>query len=93
MNPSKKGQAVTLTATIAPGAGVTGSVTFKDGATVLGTAAVNATTHKAAITKSTRPSESSGATTAPIFGVHWIFDATGGEEVGKAIAVKTIAAF
>jgi membrane-associated phospholipid phosphatase len=26
-------------------------------------------------------------------GVHWIFDATGGENVGKAIATKTIAAF
>ena len=53
LNPSKKGQAVTLRATIAPGAGVTGTVTFKDGAKVLGTSAVNATTHKAAITKST----------------------------------------
>lgn len=53
LNPSNKGQAVTFTATIAPGTGVTGTVTFKDGATILGTAAVNATTHKAAITKST----------------------------------------
>jgi hypothetical protein len=26
-------------------------------------------------------------------GVHWIFDATGGETVGKAIAVKAAAAF
>jgi membrane-associated phospholipid phosphatase len=26
-------------------------------------------------------------------GVHWIFDATGGEMVGKAISVKTVAAF
>jgi hypothetical protein len=53
LNPSKKGQAVTLTATVAPGAGPTGSVTFKDGSKTLGTAALNTTTHKAAITKST----------------------------------------
>ena len=26
-------------------------------------------------------------------GVHWSFDATGGETVGKAIALKAIAAF
>ena len=44
-NPSVKGQAVTFTATVtavAPGKGTpTGTVTFKDGATVLGTAAVS----------------------------------------------------
>ena len=26
-------------------------------------------------------------------GVHWIFDATGGETVGKAVAAKAVAAF
>ena len=44
-NPSSQGQQVTLTATVsavAPGSGTpNGTVTFKDGATVLGTAAVN----------------------------------------------------
>jgi hypothetical protein len=44
-NPAVHGTAVTLTATVhvgAPGAGVpTGSVTFKDGATVLGTVALS----------------------------------------------------
>ncbi len=53
LNPSKKGQAVIFTATVASGAGVTGTVTFKNGSNTLGTAALNATTHKAAITKST----------------------------------------
>jgi len=53
LNPSKKGQAVTFTATVAPGAGPTGTVTFKDGSTTLGTATLNTTTHKAAITKTT----------------------------------------
>jgi hypothetical protein len=46
VNPSVFGQSVTFTATVspvAPGAGTrTGTVTFKDGATVLGTGAVNA---------------------------------------------------
>jgi subtilase family serine protease len=49
LNPSKKGQAVTFTATITPafsGAPV-GTVTFKDGATTLGTGAVNAVTKQA----------------------------------------------
>jgi len=48
-NPSNGGQAVTITATIAPafGGNPSGNVTFKDGATTLGTGAVNATTHKA----------------------------------------------
>jgi hypothetical protein len=45
-NPATYGQALTLTATVAaaaPGSGTpTGTVTFKDGATVLGTAALNA---------------------------------------------------
>jgi len=53
LNPSKKGQAVTFTATVTPGAGPTGTVTFKDGATTLGTTALNTTTHKAVITKTT----------------------------------------
>ncbi|MCJ0907573.1 Ig-like domain-containing protein, partial [Rhodococcus sp. ARC_M6] len=38
---AKTGTAVDLTATVAP-AGATGTVDFKDGATVLGTAPVNA---------------------------------------------------
>ena len=53
LNPSKKNQAVTFTATVAPGTGVTGTVTFKDGSKTLGTAPVSTITHKAAITKST----------------------------------------
>ena len=40
VNPSFQGQAVTFTATIAPSTG-TGTVTFKDGATTLGTATLN----------------------------------------------------
>ena len=36
------GDPVTLTATVAPGAGPTGDVTFRDGATVIGTAAASA---------------------------------------------------
>jgi hypothetical protein len=49
VNPSNGGESVTFTATIAPafGGSPSGNVTFKDGATVLGTGAVNATTHKA----------------------------------------------
>jgi uncharacterized protein YjdB len=39
LNPSNLGQAVTLTASVSP-ASVTGSVTFEDGATVLGSAAI-----------------------------------------------------
>jgi hypothetical protein len=39
-NPSPYGQAVTLTATVTPGA--TGKVTFYDGSTVLGTRSLNA---------------------------------------------------
>ena len=39
VNPSTPGQAVTFTATV--GSGVTGTVTFKDGTTVLGTGTVN----------------------------------------------------
>jgi hypothetical protein len=46
VNPSVYGQSVTFTATVnpvAPGAGTrTGTVTFKDGATVLGTGTLNA---------------------------------------------------
>ena len=40
LNPSIKGQTVQLTATIAGGVNPTGTVTFKDGATTLGTAVV-----------------------------------------------------
>jgi Big-like domain-containing protein len=52
VNPSNGGQSVTFTATIAPafGGNPTGNVTFKDGATVLGTGAVAAATHKATFT-------------------------------------------
>ena len=46
VNPSKFGQSVTFTATVtavAPGSGTpTGTVTFKDGATTLGTGTLNA---------------------------------------------------
>jgi hypothetical protein len=44
VNPSAYGQAVTFTATIGGGTGVTGTVTFYDGSTVLGTGAVSGTT-------------------------------------------------
>jgi len=49
LNPSKKGQAVTFTATITPAfsGAPGGTVTFKDGTTTLGTGAVNTTTKKA----------------------------------------------
>jgi hypothetical protein len=54
LNPSNHGQAVTFTATIAPafGGAVTGTVNFKDGATIIGTGAVNAA-KKATFTTST----------------------------------------
>jgi hypothetical protein len=43
LNPSEAGKAVTFTATITSGAGTpTGTVTFKDGATILGTATLSA---------------------------------------------------
>ncbi|MFT3785298.1 MAG: Ig-like domain repeat protein [Tepidisphaeraceae bacterium] len=49
-NPAVFGQSVTLTANVSAGAATpTGSVTFKDGATVLGTATLN-TAHKATFT-------------------------------------------
>ncbi|HUD64481.1 MAG TPA: Ig-like domain repeat protein [Candidatus Sulfotelmatobacter sp.] len=49
LNPSKKGQAVTFTATITPAfsGAPGGTVTFKDGATTLGTGAVNTVTKQA----------------------------------------------
>jgi diadenosine tetraphosphatase ApaH/serine/threonine PP2A family protein phosphatase len=55
LNPSHKGNAVTFTATVtgAFGGSPAGTVTFKDGATVLGTGSVNTTTHKATFTTST----------------------------------------
>ncbi len=53
LNPSTKGTAVTFTATVSPAAGPTGTVTFRDGSTTLGTAALHANTHQAAITRST----------------------------------------
>lgn len=52
VNPSNAGQSVTFTATIAPAftGNPTGAVTFKDGATTLGTGTVAAGTHKATFT-------------------------------------------
>jgi hypothetical protein len=54
LNPSTLGKSVTFTATIVPqfGGNVGGSVTFKDGGTVLGTTAVNLSTNKAVFTTS-----------------------------------------
>ena len=54
LNPSIYGEAVTFTATITSshGGSVSGTVTFKDGATTLGTGAVNTTTNKATFTTS-----------------------------------------
>jgi len=48
-NPSNSGQAVTFTATVtgAFGGSPSGSVTFRDGTTTIGTVAVNTTTHQA----------------------------------------------
>jgi len=54
-NPANGGQAVTLTATVtgAYGGATTAPVTFLDGSTVLGSAAVNGTTHQSTLTVST----------------------------------------
>jgi len=53
-NPSIKGKPVTFTATVHPafGGAPSGKVTFKNGAVVLGSVAVNATTHQAKFTTS-----------------------------------------
>jgi hypothetical protein len=53
-NPSHHGNAVTFTANVtgAFGGSATGTVKFKEGAAVLGTGAVNTTTHKATFTPS-----------------------------------------
>jgi hypothetical protein len=53
-NPSIKGKPVTFTATVHPafGGAPSGKVTFKNGAIVLGSVAVNATTHQAKFTTS-----------------------------------------
>ena len=53
-NPSIKGKPVTFTATVHPafGGAPSGKVTFKNGATVLGSAAVNTTTHQTKFTTS-----------------------------------------
>ena len=55
LNPSTSGKAVTFTATIvsAHGGSVSGTVTFSNGATTLGTGAVNAATNQATFTTST----------------------------------------
>lgn len=54
-NPSTSGQAVTFTATVlgANGGSPTSGVRFTEGTTILGTAAVNATTHQAMLVLST----------------------------------------
>ena len=54
-NPSTSGQAVTFTATVlgANGGSPTAGVRFTEGTTILGTAAVNATTHQATLVLST----------------------------------------
>jgi Pro-kumamolisin, activation domain/Bacterial Ig-like domain (group 3) len=51
LNPATKGQSVTLTATVTPAfsGAPAGNVTFKDGTSSLGIAAVNATTHQAVL--------------------------------------------
>jgi len=51
LNPSQSGTAVTFTATVT--AGATGTVTFENGGVSMGSAAINTSTHKASITKST----------------------------------------
>jgi len=53
-NPSIKGKLVTFTATVHPafGGAPSGKITFKNGATVLGSVAVNTTTHQAKFTTS-----------------------------------------
>jgi hypothetical protein len=54
-NPAVFGQSITLTATVTPKTGSGspgGSVTFKDGSTVLGSAAINTTTHHATLVTS-----------------------------------------
>jgi hypothetical protein len=59
VNPSSNGQAVTFTATVSiavPGSGVaTGTVTFKDGSTVLGTSSLNASGKATLTTSSLSP--------------------------------------
>jgi hypothetical protein len=54
-SPATHGTAVTFTATITPAfkGNPTGTVTFKDGSTVIGTAGVSGSTHQAKITTST----------------------------------------
>lgn len=66
LNPSTYGKPVTFTATVvsAHGGSVSGTVTFKDGATILGTGAVNTTTNKAAFTISTLSAGSHSITAA-----------------------------
>ena len=82
LNPSTHGTAVTFTATIVSqfGGPVGGSVTFKDGATILGTVAVNSATNKAAFT-----------TSALAVGAHSITAVYGGggERFGSTSAVLT----
>ena len=69
VNPANSGQSVTFTATVfasAPGAGTaTGNVTFSDGATVLGTVAVNAS-GIAAFSTSSQPLCSPGRSALPL---------------------------
>jgi subtilase family serine protease len=60
-NPSIHGHPVTFTATVTPayGGNPTGTVTFRSGTTVIGTGAVNASTHQAKLTTSTLPTGTS----------------------------------
>jgi predicted secreted protein len=79
-NPSTAGTAVSFTAAIAApqGAAVTGTVTFKDGATVLGTAAVNGS------------GSAVFSTAALAVGQHSIVAAYGGDINNKAAASSVL---
>jgi len=63
LNPSVYGQAVTFTATVTPSAGgpPTGTVTFKDGASVLGTGTLNTANPPQAIFTATAPPLTGGS--------------------------------
>lgn len=66
LNPSIYGKPVTFTATVVSshGGSVSGIVTFKDGASILGTGTVNTTTNKASFTISTLSAGSHSITAA-----------------------------
>jgi hypothetical protein len=96
LNPSVFGKPITLTALVSSQSGspVTGTVTFKDGSTVIGSAAINSSTHRAMI-----------VTAALAAGPHALVAAYGGsnnyapgtsapltESVAKAASSITLAA-